>query len=324
MNFREKESWEISFLLQEINNILECKLDVTPVELIIDKFQERTKSAKEFWECMGTVKWSTVAGIYDPGLPCQAMIYPLCSNDIGKTIENGCHEYIETSRRLMTSQTDPPQNMTKFSHFSQSPYEYANCLRPYKERADKCIPQMKRKCEKSRLNVIKTLRVDFDMIDTLLSQYQRKMHVIHLIRDPRAIVLSRNFKNGINKYLFKSKSLREEAYMLCQQMVKDIKQRRILEKKYPNLITEIYYENLADDTLTKTRELYDFIDEPLQQDIKKWIQKSTSTRNDDRFSVRRGNSSKIAHQWIKHLPEKDKLVIDQECAELYDVTQYNK
>ena len=59
---------------------------------------------------------------------------------------------------------------------------------------NKCVPVIDKICTSKPLHVIKTVRMDLETVVGLMDKYPN-MRVIHLIRDPRSVVLSR-IKSG--------------------------------------------------------------------------------------------------------------------------------
>jgi hypothetical protein len=90
------------------------------------------------------------------------------------------------------------------------------------------------------------------MLDT-----RKNLKVIHLFRDPRAIINSR-----IETKWFPSKTdeeVIENAKSLCNKMLYDFRKGQNVHKKYPDRFKFIYYEDLTSNMLSKSKILYNYI-----------------------------------------------------------------
>ena len=73
--------------------------------------------------------------------------------------------------------------------------QYKACLDTERQTVmSKCVPIIDKTCKRKHLNVIKTVRMELETVVPLMEKYTN-MRVIHLIRDPRSVVLSR-IKSG--------------------------------------------------------------------------------------------------------------------------------
>ena len=93
-------------------------------------------------------------------------------------------------------------------------------------------------------------------------------------------------------------------------MQEDIKQRQELEKRYPGLTMEFVYEDIAQNPMTYIPALYSFTGIPMPNSTKYFIQQITS------------KSGNIATQWKAKLSKGTKEKIDNECEDLYKITNY--
>ncbi len=181
---------------------------------------------------------------------------------------------------------------------------YAGCVQPYYNTARWCTSFLQTPCDKSTINVIKTVRLTFDLVEMFLRDVPNT-YVIHQLRDPRAIVLSRKLAGSLT-----APPLALEARLLCEKMISDIKKRRILEKKYPNVFKEIYFEDLVRHPLKKAEHIYSYLNTNLPKEVQDWLRK-------DMDQPRQSYSS-----WRYKLRPLEKTQIDQACEELYHLTSY--
>ncbi|XP_060598558.1 carbohydrate sulfotransferase 1-like isoform X2 [Ruditapes philippinarum] len=113
-----------------------------------------------------------------------------------------------------------------------------------------------RTCKNSTHKVTKVLRLTTDnLIHLLLSRANLK--VIHLFRDPRAIINSRIQTDWyrVKRY----KMVKENAKSLCNKMLYDFREGQKVYKQFPNRFKFIYYEDLSVDILNKSKILYKYL-----------------------------------------------------------------
>ena len=104
---------------------------------------------------------------------------------------------------------------------SRSCGRFAVCLRHSRGMlgALNCIPFLNRTCSSANVNVVKTVRLSMKQAEALL-QEDPEVKVIHLVRDPRGVLRSRQVTRvGL--------SYHETAEQLCAKVVQDIKVRSI-------------------------------------------------------------------------------------------------
>ena len=154
-----------------------------------------------------------------------------------------------------------------------------------------------------------------------LLKSNKNIKVIHLLRDPSAIIHSRkkyNMFSNIAKDLDHTKSMIAESKLLCDKMLRDIHSRKTLQHQFPDSFLEIRYENLASNPIKILHKLYAFINMSIPKDLTRAIS-APYARDDGAFGTRRTNASAMAKAWRSALTKTQINHINVECK---DVLRY--
>ncbi|ESP00149.1 hypothetical protein LOTGIDRAFT_98194, partial [Lottia gigantea] len=145
--------------------------------------------------------------------------------------------------------------------------------------------------------------------------------MIHLIRDPRGVMNSR-IKVEPKKY--GKKKLPNSARYLCQTMAIDMNNTFKLAKEYPNRVTVLHYEDLAENPYSTTARLFTFMDLSITLEIYWYIFHITTagTSNERAYGVARNNSTSTANRWKRDLKYDEIKQIDVECKNAYPLIGY--
>lgn len=175
-----------------------------------------------------------------------------------------------------------------------------------KENIKSCLPDFDLKCKKANIRLIKFIRMTMEMGKRLLEEND-KVRIIHLLRDPRAMLDSQLRKNDMNVRRYKNFVNRTE-YM-CTHMRRDLVLSEALKKSFPERILTLRYEDFVDDPLKTAQRIFGFIDVPWTAKDKEFII-STSIELDKNATYR-------ASVWRDHLTHHHLLVVDRYCYDLY-------
>ena len=141
-------------------------------------------------------------------------------------------------------------------------------------------------CRRQKHVAIKTIRIpDIGSLEGLVSDPELNVKLIHLIRDPRAVIMSRNavhFQKDENH---------------CDELRNNL---RYLENP-PDWLRGrhmlLRYEDLADDPLVIAEKIYRFIgSDVVPAEVKAWLQINTNRKSDNPYSRSRV-SNESAHAW---------------------------
>ena len=205
----------------------------------------------------------------------------------------------------------------------------------------KCVPVIKNICTNKSARVIKTVRLDMDTVEQLIEKYPGNMRILHMIRDPRGVVLSRmksswsqlgstnsknakkvlDFKQVLSKepksvkentgVLQRNKSMSEftkEAKVYCTLALRDIQKRKEIEQRYPGTTLEIVYEDLVKNPTEIVNGIYKFLGLRVHAEVGKWLKQVASSK---------AASQKVAGKWESQIPGDVVESIDKTCTDLY-------
>ncbi|XP_060073929.1 carbohydrate sulfotransferase 1-like [Ylistrum balloti] len=193
--------------------------------------------------------------------------------------------------------------------FFSSP-KFSSCLNRTKletnlQKGLLCSHVVSQACKKSKFLVAKIIRLPLYSLESLLREIP-SMKIIHLIRDPRATVSSQ-----INAVRFSIKDIEPAVLKFCNRVYEDIVMRHYMEKNYPARIMTVEYEDLVQDTVKYTKQLYEFSGMNFTEYIEKEVIRLSS-------KTRKGvNSTVISSIWRKKTKESVIKIVDEKCQHLY-------
>lgn len=145
--------------------------------------------------------------------------------------------------------------------------------------------------------------------------------IIHLVRDPRAVVES---LRNLNFFRQLNESEREFSWYvekICHQIEVDVKIGKFLSTVLADGYKLIRFEDLALTPLLVVSELYHFTGIEMLDSIKKWLRKATTSQNADPYSTSRV-SKQVGSKWKTNMsPEKVKIV-ESLCGRLMKKLNY--
>ncbi|KAL4225996.1 hypothetical protein ACF0H5_013983 [Mactra antiquata] len=133
---------------------------------------------------------------------------------------------------------------------------------------EKCMPIIKQRCNSSSLVVEKVIRMTMKMADILLTNLP-EVKIIHLVRDPRAMLDSQSRKGDTNAN--NPIVLRERIKYMCNQMKADLLLVKTLKVAYPGQIRTVRYEDMVKSQISVIEGLFEFIDIPFTPEDKEYI-----------------------------------------------------
>lgn len=183
-----------------------------------------------------------------------------------------------------------------------------------------CIKELERLCLSKTHRIAKTIRVSMELVETMVEMWPN-LKVIHLVRDPRAITLSRSRGEDFQMAL----DTVSHAADMCTRMYEDVKYDWLIQRKYPGRHIVVSYEAIADSPYTATGYIYDFLNMLFREKTWFWVFNSMRNENENEmhyYATVRFNASKVASRWRDNLEYKKVQEIDLSCTDLYSALGY--
>ncbi|XP_060064694.1 carbohydrate sulfotransferase 1-like [Ylistrum balloti] len=194
--------------------------------------------------------------------------------------------------------------------------DFYNCFKrakfnETKYRIKSCLKRFTKPCNSSKVWIIKTIRLEMASVQLLLKWLPR-LKVIHLLRDPRARISSQ-LRLRLNDSLL-------HAASECNRMLSDIKLAEQLYQQYPQSIRILQYERFTNDSIEKTKSMYQFLNFNFTTQIHDYVKAVTLQRNLSRncdWCVKRTNSKLASSKWRLTMKYQHVQLIDRQCVSLY-------
>lgn len=187
-----------------------------------------------------------------------------------------------------------------FLFYSRRSIPYITCVNLNKRKTTllnavrKCMHIWKENCENSTFRIFKVVRLSMDWMEILLKKFPRLM-VVHLVRDPRAIQISRD-KLGANIF----KNLRHGFTELCNLLAWNLSFETKLNQTYGRIF-RLFYETLAVHPFKTSKWLYNVLGLSYTSDVNTHVHHLTraGVADDCPTCAVRANSSAHVHSWKK-------------------------
>jgi len=286
-------------------HLLQGDVDKLPTETLVHKFwtlfEQEQKQAVSYATCL------TKHQLFR--LECYNDIKVYCGSRFGRRSP----ERLDQCRQLLTSD----RNATTAGITSQIARIFSNhrsCFQFHRRRVDEhCTPILRKIISDRRLRATKVVRATMDSMAPLLLALPA-LRVIHLVRDPRAVAMSRSFfgESARGAYTLNSRksSVSEvvaEASQYCHHAIADIRTRLTLQRQFPGRILSVRYEDAVADPEQVFRDVYGLIDEPLP----------ITTLTEMKKMAVKGQTDKLSTKWQRIITYADAVTIVRLCAEYF-------
>uniref|UniRef100_H2XZN6 Sulfotransferase n=1 Tax=Ciona intestinalis TaxID=7719 RepID=H2XZN6_CIOIN len=174
----------------------------------------------------------------------------------------------------------------------------------------------------SYVNRIQVIAEPFlESLEPILEDSRVELRVIHLVRDPRAVMSSRKdvFSDAKNTFAIKgnvnylcNSQRRNLRFAECMNSLCDgVKPSRLWKGRYKRL----RFEDVSARPLEVAREVYNFVGLNFNSIIEKWIKLNTraeASQSSNKFSTKRDSMSAVGH-WRQSLSLNETLIIQSAC-----------
>ena len=294
--FRDITNYERQFIRYLTGLMFTCNLSRMPIESLTSWSQRmHPEGHYEYASCLK--QYNALDRIKKI---CQRPIGDKCLGPVDSSLQNNCHIYmgrihLAVSGRFVKDMEGFPPIQT-----------YINCSKPIRDAAKDCLPYLLHECKTRPIKVSKIIRGNMSSMIDILQDFP-KLKIIHLIRDPRAIIMSR--QNWFPRQV--PLNFSREARLVCTKMAEDIRRRQEIEKRYPGLTMEVVYENIATNPTENIVAMYEFAGIDMTDSTTARLKQITS------------KSRKISEKWQTQISVERKRLIDAECHDLYRITPYD-
>ena len=294
--FRDITLYEREFIRNLTRLMFDCDLDQMPVESLTSWSQKMHPDGHfKYASCL------TAHNAMDRFKDlCQRSIRDKCLGPVESSLQNNCHIFMERVRFAASGKS--VEDLEGFPPIQT----YLDCSKPSRDAAKACLPHLLQECKARPIKVSKILRGNMSAMIDILQDFP-KLKVIHLIRDPRAIIMSR--QNWYPRRVPLNFSI--QARRVCTKMAEDIRRRQEIEKRYPGLTMEVVYENIATNPTENIAAMYKFAGINMTESTISGLNEITSKSRD------------ISEKWRTQIGAERKKLVDAECQELYKITPYD-
>ena len=182
----------------------------------------------------------------------------------------------------------------------------------------RCLPLLEEKCRASTLHSAKFVRLRMPTVQSLL-KLMPSAKVVHLLRDPRGILISRH-REARNR----TSAMISDAQVLCATMVRDLRTSALIAKRYRNSLLTLKYEHVASDPLHVLDTIYKHLRLDTPASVKTWF--NHTMRHGESKSggstTRKKNPQAIATKWQSIMDDAAKKAINSVCAEAIAMSGY--
>jgi len=193
--------------------------------------------------------------------------------------------------------------------------QYRACFQSFRERVDAhCTEILRKAIADRRLRATKVVRATMDSMEPLL-QALPNLRIIHLVRDPRAVTLSRHrcspSVRGLYSHMRSKSGSRfvPEATLYCNRVTADIRSRLALEREFPGRIMFMKYEDVLANPEQRFRDIYKLLDEPMP----------TTTLEQMQLMASRGQQKNLTTKWQNVLNLTDQREIAHRCSDFFQL-----
>jgi len=199
--------------------------------------------------------------------------------------------------------------------------EFRSCKQQRK--LARCLMPLVSKCRRSDIIATKVIRLHMRFVDRLMSD-DPDLRLIHLVRDPRAMVESWR-KLAARRRRLSPKQMQLNVRLICQRMMTDCRIRRQLESKYPHRILLLRYEDLVMSADAVIQNVYNGL---LQLTLPSNVVDAmyaqfNSTSSNGPLGTRRSNGTAVVTRWRRTIDSTLLAYAKDTCRQLLFELNYD-
>lgn len=211
------------------------------------------------------------------------------------------------------------KSFVAFPSTGQSYVRSAGCFQHKREKnVSHCVQHLTDLCKSSSVVIIKVLRIDMELA-RVLKTYLNNLSIVHLVRDPRAILNSR-----AKAHYLSNDPLSSQSMALCSVMYKNI----MNVQRYDSCFT-LQFELLAKEPELTVRRLYSYCGLNFTKETFRWLKLHTNASQRDLFQLPVNkkdrkitflkNSLHVSRDWRRRMSLKDIEIIQNSCHKVLGV-----
>ncbi|XP_033759099.1 carbohydrate sulfotransferase 1-like [Pecten maximus] len=173
------------------------------------------------------------------------------------------------------------------------------------KRAYRCATELSKECSKYSSFVAKIIRMPLYSFEELMEKIPN-LKIIHLLRDPRPTMLSQMKAGNV-----KQKYLRSNVTTYCNRVYDDVVKAEDFNRKFPDRLMRVYYEDIVKRPFELTRKMYNFAGMSFTDKVSDKISKLTGQTEN------RKSSDDTASAWRLSVDMDFIRTVDTSCGQLY-------
>ena len=174
--------------------------------------------------------------------------------------------------------------------------------------------------------------LEVDHLEPLLASGGGKLKIIHLMRDPRAVIASMDRvgwslnKSAVNTADTNFPLFTTLVQKLCSSMIQFLRFALSAERRLPDHYRLLRYEDLVSSPLNASQDLFNFAGIPMSDQVKKYLVNSTNQSRDREYTheygTLRNNASNLVDAWRKHLSVEAVREVESHCWPVLEILRY--
>ena len=307
--FRVQCDFELDTVANHLYDMYHCDVTSIPTTVLthvfLKQFHKEQRSLSGYTDC-----WNRKT---------KSLDHPSCRKYLARACPSRYGTNPDISDHCMQAFRAAASSTRIFTGFNgQRINDYFQCIQDTTLAISPCMPILATKCHEAEMIVLKTVRISMPVIERLILKMPQ-LKVIHYMRDPRSLALSR-LKHASFRGIYAEKSLVKTAELYCQDALNDVELRKQLQNKYPDSFYDVYFEELATFPKLTAQRIYNMIGVPLPSQVKTWLGEHTKTVGKDRTTR---DSMDIVSKWKDKITEEQLQQINQICDNLFKTVNMN-